>query len=64
MAMSPLKRSSEDVEHEDGRRPAPRTPRIRACESELMHDALYEVLLMIDRRGMQEAQNQMRTRRQ
>lgn len=32
MEMSPLKRPSEDAEHEDGRRPAPaRTPRIRAC---------------------------------
>ena len=31
--MSPLKRPSEDAEHEDGRRPAPRTPRIRACKS-------------------------------
>lgn len=30
--MSPLKRPSEDAEHEDGRRPAPRTPRIRACK--------------------------------
>ncbi|KAF2856931.1 hypothetical protein T440DRAFT_13848 [Plenodomus tracheiphilus IPT5] len=30
--MSPLKRASEDAEHEDGRRAAPgRTPRIRAC---------------------------------
>ncbi|RMZ72258.1 C6 transcription factor [Pyrenophora seminiperda CCB06] len=33
MDMSPLKRSSDDADHEDGRRPAPRTPRIRACES-------------------------------
>ncbi|CAA9965439.1 fungal specific transcription factor [Pyrenophora teres f. maculata] len=31
MDMSPLKRSSDDADHEDGRRPAPRTPRIRAC---------------------------------
>ncbi|CAO2657303.1 Nn.00g034290.m01.CDS01 [Neocucurbitaria sp. VM-36] len=30
--MSPLKRASEDTDHEDGRRPhPPRTPRIRAC---------------------------------
>ncbi|EUC38743.1 hypothetical protein COCVIDRAFT_87173 [Bipolaris victoriae FI3] len=29
--MSPLKRPSDDADHEDGRRPAPRTPRIRAC---------------------------------
>ncbi|KAF1940498.1 hypothetical protein EJ02DRAFT_350001 [Clathrospora elynae] len=29
--MSPLKRPSEDADHEDGRRPAPRTQRIRAC---------------------------------
>jgi hypothetical protein len=35
MAMSPLKRPSEDADHEDGRRAAPRTPRIRACKSEL-----------------------------
>ncbi|EOA81436.1 uncharacterized protein SETTUDRAFT_142926 [Exserohilum turcica Et28A] len=31
MEMSPLKRPSEDADHEEGRRPAPRTPRIRAC---------------------------------
>ncbi|KAF1834146.1 fungal-specific transcription factor-like protein [Decorospora gaudefroyi] len=31
MEMSPLKRPSEDADYEDGRRPAPRTPRIRAC---------------------------------
>lgn len=32
-----LKRSSEDADHEDGRRAAPRTPRIRACK---LHNVL------------------------
>ena len=32
MEMSPLKRPSEDADHEEGGRPAPRTRRIRACE--------------------------------
>ncbi|KAJ4374199.1 hypothetical protein N0V83_002940 [Neocucurbitaria cava] len=36
--MSPLKRQSEDADHEDGRRPHPsRTPRIRACATCKMH---------------------------